>query len=115
MRNFEKFAFQRQKSRFGQSCLILLGDFAKSQNKIKLNLQDAEKSNLMKKILDNEKTVKYNKRNETAKAPAVLTAALPFFDFNTKGNIKRQGRRTGDNSLIFAPAAFVLPEKRLLL
>jgi len=33
----------------------------------------------MKKILDNEKAVKYNKRNETAKAPAVLTAALPFF------------------------------------
>ena len=33
----------------------------------------------MKKILDNEKAVKYNKRNETAKVPAVLTAALPFF------------------------------------
>lgn len=79
MRNFEKFAFQRQKSRFRQSCLILLGDFAKLQNKIKLNLRDTEKSNLMKKILDNEKAVKYNKRNETAKAPAVLTAALPFF------------------------------------
>ena len=79
MRNFEKFAFQRQKSRFRQSCLILLGDFAKSQNKIKLNLRDTEKSNLMKKILDNEKAVKYNKRNETAKAPEVLTAALPFF------------------------------------
>ncbi|HAL20125.1 MAG TPA: hypothetical protein DCP17_05180 [Ruminococcaceae bacterium] len=79
VRNFEKFAFQRQKSRFRQSCLILLGDFAKSQNKIKLNLRDTEKSNLMKKILDNEKAVKYNKRNETAKAPAVLTAALPFF------------------------------------